>query len=175
MISILGIITLIYALNSLIVKPGQVMHYTSGIDLALPAKQQLYKVFDNQIALLGYDITGNQVKPGSQVEIQLYWTAKQNITHTYQSFVHVMTPSGQILTQSDHLNPGDFPTNLWPTDKYIRDKHILTIPENIIPGEYIINVGLYSIEFSTRLHTYDVQTGTTLSYFTLHDTVKFGR
>jgi len=172
---ILGIVALISAITIVILDPGQVMHYSSGENIALPADQHLYMEFEHEIALLGYDISANKVKPGSILEIELYWIAKQNITHTYQSFVHVMTPSGQILTQSDHLNPGGFPTNLWPLDRYIRDRHRLTIPENIEPGSYIINVGLYSLESKLRLNTYDTQTGKSVNYFTLNDTVQYGR
>ena len=82
-----------------------------------------------------------------------------------------MQPNGQILTQSDHLNPGGYPTNLWSTEKYIRDRHTLTIPEYTEPGEYIINIGIYSLSDDTRLEIVDPHSGKAMSYFSLEEKI----
>jgi len=54
-----------------------------------------------------------------------------------------LRPDGSLLTQSDHLNPGDYPTRRWPLDKYVRDEFVLTIPEDAQPGNYIVSAGLW--------------------------------
>ena len=169
------VVVIILSVNQLIFKPGQTLYYESEKNTALPANQQMYVEYGEQIALIGYDITGNRYKAGQTFEIQLYWQATQTITQTFQSFIHIMDTNGQILTQSDHLNPGGYPTNLWTTDKYIRDKHIIKIPASTTLGTYPINVGLYSITDNIRLHTVDQQTGEYVSFKTLSDNVEIRR
>jgi hypothetical protein len=169
------LVLLFHGINVFILNPGQLMHYSSKPDQAAPAQVHLNAVFEDQITLLGYDILGKVNKQGQTLEVQLYWQAVKPITRTYQTFVHVMLPDGQILTQSDHLNPGGYPTNLWTEEKYIRDKHFLKIPEYTPPGEYRINVGIYSINTGERLFTYNPQTGMMESFVTLKNSVDIRR
>jgi hypothetical protein len=98
-----------------------------------------------QVLLLGYDLTDRHQKSGGTVEVALYWAAQRPLTETYQSFVHLVGPEGVIRTQSDNLNPGGFPTNLWPTDRYVIDVHTLKIPSDTPPGPYLLSVGLYTL------------------------------
>ncbi len=79
------------------------------------------------------------------LDVVLYWNAQRDVVETYQSFVHVVSPEGTIWTQSDQLNPGGFPTNLWPTDRYVVDVHRLEIPTEAPAGPYLLSVGLYTL------------------------------
>ena len=81
----------------------------------------------------------------------LYWHAQHPLTETYQSFVHFVGPNGEVWAQSDHLNPAGFPTNRWPTDLYVWDKHRLALPQNLSSGEYTLSVGIYVLQTDTRL------------------------
>jgi hypothetical protein len=170
-----GVICIFLGVNSLLINPGQMMSYKSDLNEALSADYQVYAEFGQQIALLGYDIKDPKHRPGQTFDIQLYWQAVKPISRTYQSFIHIMQPNGQILAQSDHLNPGGHPTNLWSTDRYIRDNHTLTIPDYTVPGEYKINVGIYSLRDDIRLDTIDPYTGEFVSYVTLEESVIIGR
>jgi len=73
----------------------------------------------------------------------------------YQVFVHLLHKDGQIIAQSDKLNPSDFPTRRWPTDKYVRDEHSLEIPESVAPGDYFLSVGLWVAADGWRLPLLD--------------------
>jgi len=126
-------------------------HYTSPPGEARAARYRQPADFGGEIALLGFDLSGTRLKPGSTLEVTVYWNAQQAMTETYQSFVHVVYPEGHIWTQSDHLNPGGFPTNLWPTDRYIRDLHRLALPPDMPEGKYSISVGIYLLHSNTRL------------------------
>ncbi|MCA9956463.1 MAG: hypothetical protein KC434_17160, partial [Anaerolineales bacterium] len=64
-------------------------------------------------------------------------------------------PDGALAAQSDHLNPGDFPTRRWPLDKYVRDVHVLQLPPDLPPGEYTINAGLWVQAEGWRLPVLD--------------------
>ncbi|HNT73965.1 MAG TPA: 6-pyruvoyl-tetrahydropterin synthase-related protein [Anaerolineae bacterium] len=127
------------------------LHYTSPSGEARPAQYTQQANFDGEIALLGFDLSAQRLQPGNQIAVTLYWNAQRPLTETYQSFVHLVYPEGQIWTQSDHLNPAGFPTNLWPTERYVQDTHYLQLPQNIPPGQYYLSVGLYTLHNQQRL------------------------
>lgn len=122
---------------------------TSPPGEALTAQYSQPANFGNEILFLGYDLSTQRLQPGQNLDVTLYWTAKHDIAVPYRSFVHLVYPEGTIWSQSDHLNPGDFPTIHWPMGKYIWDKHQLTLPDVLPPGEYVLSIGLYSED--TRL------------------------
>ena len=109
--------------------------------------------------LLGYDLSSTRAASGDVVEVTVYWMAQRPMTRTYQSFVHLVYPEGEIWSQSDHLNPGGFPTNLWPTDRYISDEHRLIIPDGVRPGPYLLVTGLYTLEDNRRLPIISAECG----------------
>ncbi|MBN2390714.1 MAG: hypothetical protein JXR84_08325 [Anaerolineae bacterium] len=150
-------------------------HYTSLPGEVRAAKYRQRADFGREIALLGFDISAKNLKPGSTLDITIYWSAQQTITETYQSFVHIVYPEGHIWTQSDHLNPAGFPTNLWPTDRYIRDQHRLVLPADMPEGEYSISVGIYLLSNNTRLPVLWAEAGARLDNVILGETINVKR
>lgn len=98
-----------------------------------------------QIALLGYNLEIWDTGVTRSLDVVLYWNAQRDVAETYQSFVHVVSPEASIWAQSDQLNPGGFPTNLWPTDRYVVDVHRLEMPAEAPAGPYLLSVGLYTL------------------------------
>jgi len=150
-------------------------HYTSQSGEARAARYQHSADFGGEIALLGFDLSGTRLKPGDTLDVTLYWNAEQVMTETYQSFVHVVYPEGRIWTQSDHLNPAGFPTNQWPTDRYIRDQHRLVLPADLPEGEYSISVGIYLLRSNTRLPVLSAASGTRSDNVILSETINIRR
>ncbi|MGC9469748.1 MAG: 6-pyruvoyl-tetrahydropterin synthase-related protein [Anaerolineae bacterium] len=148
----LGSLLVIVVLSEIGLLEGMTwLGYTSPPGVAWPAQYQQQADLSGQAMLLGYDLSAKQVWPGHDLDVTPFWTAQRTVTKTYQSFVHLVYPEGEIVTQSDHLNPGGFPTNLWPADRYVRDRHRLTIPEDLAPGTYLLSVGLYTLADNERL------------------------
>jgi len=150
-------------------------HYTSPIGEARSTQYTQNVDFSGEIILLGYDITPKSPETNQIVDITLYWQAQRPLSSTYQSFVHLVYPEGKIWVQSDNLNPGNFPTNRWPTEYYIRDKHQLTLPGDLPPGDYQISVGLYTLDNSQRLSVLSADYGSRQDNVLLHQTIKIGR
>ena len=73
------------------------------------------------------------------------------------------------------LNPAGFPTNLWPIDRYIRDKHRLVLPPDIPPGEYAISVGIYKLRDNERLPVQWADTGARADNVVLNKTITIRR
>lgn len=117
--------------------------------------RELYANFGDQIALLGYTEIGETAVPGSKVEFTVYWKALRELEISYQSFVHVLDANGNLVAQSDKLNPGEFPTNRWPLDKYVPDTHRIVLPHDLPKGEYTVVTGLWVMGEGWRLPVFD--------------------
>jgi hypothetical protein len=138
-------------LNAAVVEPLGLARHESQPYEAIPAGVHTFVDFGGQIALIGYDIPGRPLKPGEELPVRLYWQAEQPQDINYQVFLHLVRNDGSLVTQSDKLNPGDFPTKRWPLEKYVRDAHQLVIPEDLAAGEYRLSVGLWVANEGWRL------------------------
>jgi hypothetical protein len=155
---------------TLLLQPLNLLHYNSADYRAEPAQQRTWADFGEQIALIAYDLSAKSARPGEVVTVTLYWQAQRPLDINYQSFLHVLAPDGFLVAQSDHLNPGDFPTRRWPTDKYVRDVHTFTLPPDLPPGDYAIKTGLWVQTEGWRLPLLDAsgqQIGDSHPLFTL--------
>lgn len=131
------------AVYLLILQPLNLLHDSSSGFVVESADQTTFANFDSQIALIGYDHSAERLHPGQTLKLTLYWKALQKLNINYQVFVHLLGSDGTLITQSDKLNPGDFPTRRWPLDKYVPDRHQLTLPATLPPGEYTVAAGLW--------------------------------
>ena len=155
-----------------VLEPSGALHYNSSGNRAEPAEHQLYANFGDQIALLGYDASADELQPGDTLYLTLYWKALQGLDINYQVFVHLLGADG-LAAQSDKINPGEFPTRRWPIDKYVRDEHQLEIPADLPPGDYEVAVGLWVQSDGWRLPLLDEEGGQIGDRFTLmHLSVK---
>lgn len=152
---LLGAVGLVTAVTLLILAPLNILHFNSANFVAEPAQLQRFDDFGEQIALIGVDLSAETAVPGDQLTVTLYWQAQTDLPINYQSFVHLLRDDGSLAAQSDHLNPGDFPTRRWPLDKYVRDVHVLQLPANLPPGDYALTAGLWVQSEGWRLPLLD--------------------
>ncbi len=100
--------------------------------------------FGDQVALLGADLGPDPVAPGGVLRLLLYWQALVEMDVPYSVFVHLLGPDGQVLVGHDgEPVSGTRPTTGWVPGEFIADPHDLSIPVDLPPGEYVIEVGLY--------------------------------
>jgi hypothetical protein len=151
MLLVMGTIT---ALFIFLLEPAGWLRYHSTGYTALPAEQATFADFQEQIALIGYDLTG-EARPGEEIRLTLYWKAQRPLAINYQVFVHLLGPDGLPVAQSDKLNPGEFPTRRWPPDRYVRDEHRLLLPADLAPGPYRLTTGLWVMDDGWRLPLLD--------------------
>ncbi len=131
--------------------PGRWVRYESADGVVEPAEFQLNVSLDRQIELLAYDINKTDARPGEWIELDLYWMAEVEPDIDFQVFVHLLDANGNLVAQSDKLNPGDFPTRRWTTDKYVTDRHLLQLPQSLAAGDYQITAGLWVMNEGWRL------------------------
>jgi hypothetical protein len=153
---LLAVVVCFVAIKSLVVDPrDNWLRYTSPPGQALAAQHEQRANFGGQIELLGYDLPRRRVRSGAEFSVVLYWHALQALDENYQSFVHVARPLHLLWGQEDHLNPGGLPTTRWPLDRYVWDAYRVEVLPGTPPGQYLLNVGVYSMAGEYRVPRYD--------------------
>ena len=109
------------------------------------------------IDLAGYTVRPTQVRPGSSLQVDLFWRARRVLEHDYTVFVHLLGPynpaTGGPLWAQDDAAPlqGGHPTSRWLPGQTVPDRHILNLPAGLPAGTYLIEVGLYDALTGVRL------------------------
>jgi hypothetical protein len=151
-----GVILLFVLLKAGVIDPrDDWLRYTSPPGQAWAAQYPQQASFEGQIELLGYDLPRSRVRSGETFPVVLYWHALVPLDANYQSFVHLARPLHILWGQEDHLNPAGLPTKRWPLDKYVWDEYDIQVLPGTPPGEYVVNLGLYSRAGGYRLQRRD--------------------
>lgn len=113
--------------------------------------------FGEHISLLGYD-TPTWIVQDVPFRVAFYWHALENPQADYKIFVHLLTPDGSLVAQSDGKPVSwEYPTTEWRAGAYIRDEHTLTLASTVSAGEVFLSVGMYESETGERPPVYDVE------------------
>jgi hypothetical protein len=106
------------------------------VDISLEAD------FSGQATLIGLDCAVNcRAAPGDSVALTLYWRADAPFERNYTVFIHLLGPEETVLVNADHAPPK--PTQGWVHNEVVADPINLTIPAEMAPGDYAIEIGLY--------------------------------
>jgi hypothetical protein len=106
----------------------------------------------DKVLFLGYNLASDVVHQGEDLRLVLYWQADQPLEKQYSVFTHLdVPPDYTTWAGSDNLNPGGIPTSRWALALYTRDEHTISIPADLPPVEYLLQVGLYDKVTGERL------------------------
>ena len=106
-------------------------------------------------------MTPAALSAGGTLHLLLEWRPLRELASDYKVFVHVTDEGGRPLAQWDGrpcLNLGS--TRQWPAGEPVRDHVLLTIPEDMPAGEYLVVAGLYDEATGERLGGQAVEMGT---------------
>lgn len=111
---------------------------------ALPAQIQRKYTLDDNLQLLGYDISSERARPGETLEVNLYWYALAETDIDFSSFLR-LSSGGQPFARIDKPHPGGRAiSDWWRPEGYIFDQYALLLPRDIPPGDYELITGLYT-------------------------------
>ncbi len=112
-----------------------------------------YASFADEIALVGYDPPPARVKQGEAFTFRLYWEALRPARASYTVFTHlVRVGEPRPIAQHDKRPlDGDYPTIAWAPGEVVVDTYQIRVPENALPGTYMVVAGLYRLETLQRL------------------------
>jgi hypothetical protein len=99
--------------------------------------------FGGEVELVGYQISPRAVRPGEEIEVQLYWRADQQPAQNYGIFLHVLGKENLIWAGWD--TPAHRSMLEWPLDSPVEEVRTLLMPEHMPPGTYQVEIGVWSI------------------------------
>jgi Protein O-mannosyl-transferase TMEM260-like len=92
------------------------------------------------------------VTRGQSLDLDLFWRGDRTLPESYTVFVHLTDASGRVVATADSPpSQGDYPTDRWTAGEQVRDRHTLKIPGDLAPGNYSIEVGMYTRSTGARL------------------------
>ncbi len=103
------------------------------------------EVFGESIVLAGYTLSGAELEPGKALVVGIYWDVLSPPSADLTVFVHLVDQSGRLIAQYDSPPAGGrSPTSSWETGQLWLDSYPVLLPDTLPPGNYEIQVGLYS-------------------------------
>lgn len=97
----------------------------------------------NGIRLLGFDLSGDALRPGDILGVMLYWQPQNDVLEPLSVFVHLIDAQGVIVAQQDQVPLGGArPTLGWAPGEVIADPVSLSLA-GVSPGAYAIRIGWY--------------------------------
>jgi 4-amino-4-deoxy-L-arabinose transferase-like glycosyltransferase len=135
--------------------PGPGTEYSTTFYRMIPPQNTSDAVFGDQIALVGYDLSATDARPGDTITLRPYWRAAQTPSDNYSMFVHLLpddTP--QPVAQFDGAPASERRLTLtWddPDETLIGTTAVLTLPADLPPGDYTLTLGLYDFVSGARL------------------------
>jgi len=122
-----------------------------SFELSTDVVQPCEFTLGGRVDLLGYDVKP-EVSAGDEIDVTVYWRARQQMGTAYKVFVHLYDAEGEIVAQQDRVpGLGARPTTTWQTGEIVADRYTLRPSSNTPAGQYRLVVGLYDPEARERL------------------------
>jgi hypothetical protein len=120
---------------------GEVSH------VANPTHETLSADGRPTVTLLGWELLSASPRPGTELQVRLYWQGEGRITQDLHSFAFLYTPTLQrAWAVVQNHNPGRIPTRNWSQRLYYIDELDLPLPLDVAPATYTIAVGMVDAE-----------------------------
>ncbi len=113
---------------------------------ALPAQYRTGFTLDDNLQLLGYDLSSERLRAGDTLTVKAYWYALKETDINFSSFLQLSSDGTQVA-RIDKPHPGERPVReWWRPAGYIIDSYDLWLPRDLPAGEYELIIGLYACE-----------------------------
>ncbi|MBX3055932.1 MAG: hypothetical protein KF770_05610 [Anaerolineae bacterium] len=115
--------------------------------------------------MVGYDVVGTAVAPGSTVQLITWWQLNASVEDV-RFFTHLTEADGVPVAQADLLAA---PGESWLTGDLLLQLHEIAIPSDLPPGQYALTVGWYTCLDAACQQTQRLLTPTAQDHFTLQE------
>jgi hypothetical protein len=104
--------------------------------------------FADGMALAGWELPARPWRGGETVHLKLWWQAEAPPDADYKMSLKLWSPDGALAAQGEDRWPGGslFRPTAWPPSQVVYQPAAITLPPNLLPGEYWLNVELYHPE-----------------------------
>ncbi len=119
--------------------------FPSGEAMRLPRAAHLS--VGDELQLLGYALSAEQVLPGQVVWLTLYWRALRDVQHDYIIGVQLIDTTGEeIAYWLGRPVMSRYPTTEWRAGQVVQDAWKLQLPLDIPAGRHSLNVAVYDAQ-----------------------------
>jgi hypothetical protein len=130
--------------------PGDVRLVQYGV-ADLPATRSLNTTLGDVVRLVKVN-TVESLRPGQTLPAEFVWLPLKRPGADYHLFLQLLTAGGDLVAQHDSSPDGGYaPTSAWSPGKEVLDRHGLSLPADLPPGEYRLIAGLYDPTSGERL------------------------
>lgn len=102
----------------------------------------------HNIALLGYDLSATEARPGDTLTLITAWQLEQPLPDA-SLFAHLVGPDGTLAVADGLGAPGEG----WVAGDVLLQRHVVAIPADAPPGTWSLVVGVYNQSSEQRLTT----------------------
>ncbi|MBN1641400.1 MAG: glycosyltransferase family 39 protein [Anaerolineae bacterium] len=104
------------------------------------------------LSFLGYELRADVLRPGDEVLLLTFWRVEGQLDPPLALFVHLLDAKGTVRAQHDAFSVD--PAGLEPGDVLVQ-LHRFSIPPDLAPGEYPLEIGAYHTDTMQRWQIYD--------------------
>ncbi len=122
-----------------------------GLRLALyqpgdtPAMVETDAHFGDDMLLSRYGFAPLSVRAGDALRVVLEWRARKKPLDDYTVSLQLLDGDGRLVAQADRQPAANTrPTASWQPGEVVIDRHGLLLPADLPPGQYTLQVALYS-------------------------------
>jgi len=137
---------------------GPVAAVTPVLVPTVGRRRPLAATFGGAIHLDGFALSKEELRPGEELCVALFWHSEAPLSEPYTVFVHLLGESfnaaqGNFLWGQHDGQPGhgSRPVPSWRPNEVIEDGHCFTVDPRAPAGTYLIEVGLYDRATGQRL------------------------
>lgn len=100
--------------------------------------------FGKAIRVLDYRFEPQRIMPGESLSVQIQWQALDNLQENYALLLQ-LTDGNRVVANKDGIpSAGRLTTDWWRKDQILASRHIIIIPDDTMPGTYILRLGLHA-------------------------------
>ncbi|MBW7882545.1 MAG: hypothetical protein H3C34_07900 [Caldilineaceae bacterium] len=113
-----------------------------------PPQHPLAVTVGDGIRLAGYDVQLANLDTGRILYVQIHWLVDAPPTHDWTVFTHLLHGDdqgsvNQVAGFDSRPGNGSLPTSRWQAGWRILDEYQITLPAELAPGAYQLEIGLY--------------------------------
>jgi hypothetical protein len=104
------------------------------------------------INLVRYALVSRSVSRGDDFRLTVHWRALAQPESNSTVFVHLLDEAGTLRAQKDSPPlDGTRPTSAWNAGEWLEDQYTVRVPDDVPPGSYMLEVGMYDSVTGARL------------------------
>ncbi|MBE7471071.1 MAG: hypothetical protein DPW09_05265 [Anaerolineae bacterium] len=111
---------------------------------ALPQQGQMVQFADG-LTLAGWSLPDQEWQSGQTIPVKLWWRAESRPSVDYKISLKLWTPTAELAAQGQDAWPAGtlYRATHWPIGQDVYQAAEITLPSDLAPGQYWLNVELY--------------------------------